>query len=302
MMSRALTMPQPNAVAAGYERGRAACPLCNHGGVRPVRPLPRGYELFACPGCGAGFCIPFAGPAAEFYEQASDLGSSGRHSGPTDWYRDHPSRRSPLFQPGRQGRLLDVGCGNGAFAAFAAAAGYEVTGLDIDSTSIAIAHARGLARAEFHRAALEEYAEARTAAEFDVVTMFEVFEHLERPAETLGQIRRLLRPGGLFVGSLPNTERFLMWRLHMDYEMPPYHLTYWTVKSWTGYLQDRHQFEILRCEPTIYYGYASDVLMYKHRLPRLARSVVGRLLRPLEVALEARRQRGASFYFEVRCR
>jgi 2-polyprenyl-3-methyl-5-hydroxy-6-metoxy-1,4-benzoquinol methylase len=283
-------------------RGRATCPLCSRRLAHAVRPLSHGRELFACSGCGAGYCVPFAAPSAEFYERASDLGSNARHSGPTDWYPDHPSRGSRFFQPHQKGRLLDIGCGNGAFAAFAAAMGYEVTGLDVDSTSIEIARSRGLSRATFHQGGLDDFSAASAGAEFDVVSMFEVFEHLERPVETLEVIRRLLRKGGLFVGSLPNTGRLLMWRLYMDYEMPPYHLTYWTVKSWTEYLRSYHQLEVVKCEPTIYYGYASDVLMYKHRLPRLAQSVVGRLLRPLEVAWEARWKLGASFYFEARCR
>ncbi|MGZ3420126.1 MAG: class I SAM-dependent methyltransferase [Polyangiales bacterium] len=263
-----------------------------------MRRLHPDRSLYACAECRSAFCVPFRAPPPEFYERAGDLASTSRHSERTEWYRDHPSRRSRLFSSGRGGRLLDIGCGNGAFAEFASRAGYRVTGLDVDAASLAVAHSRGLANADFRRGLLDDHIADLPEGEFDVVSMFEVFEHLEQPLAVLEQVKKLLRPGGMFVGSLPNTERLLMWQLYMDYEMPPYHLTYWTEKGWKHFLS-RNGFDVLDSDPTIYFGYASDVLMYKHGLPRVLQSVVGRILRPLEVAFERRNRIGASFYFEA---
>ena len=89
-------------------------------------------------------------PSAGFYAGASDMGSNSRHSGHTSWYPTHPARQSDVFAKGKKGRLLDVGCGNGAFAEFASGAGYEVIGLDVDATSIEIARSREIPGASFH--------------------------------------------------------------------------------------------------------------------------------------------------------
>ena len=196
---------------------------------------------------------------------------------------------------------MDIGCGNGAFADFAASRGYQVVGIDVDSASIAIARSRNIPGAEFYCSSLDEFRGSMIhSGQFDVVTMFEIFEHLDRPMEILGAAQRLLREGGLLVGSLPNIERLLMWRLNMDYEMPPYHLTYWTVETWVRFLQQYFDFEVLRCEASIYYGYMSDVLLNRFKLSRLTRALIARFLHPAEVRLERRVRAGASFYFEAR--
>src|SRR5438094_190245 len=104
----------------------AMCPMCNGSAVKHVRTLSSTHALVECRLCATRFADPFGAPRGSFYDTASDLASEYRHSGATPWYPDHPSRSSPLFTKGSQGRLLDVGCGNGAFAEFAAAAGYEV--------------------------------------------------------------------------------------------------------------------------------------------------------------------------------
>ena len=278
------------------------CPICGCAKTRFDRSLSDHYDLYACAICGGRFCDPFAAPLPEFYALASDLASQSRHSGPAGWYPSHPTRQSEVFRNGEGRILLDIGCGNGAFAEFAASRGYQVVGLDVDSTSIAIARSRNIPGAEFHCASLDEFCRPTAAkSQFDVVTMFEMLEHLDRPMETLGTVKRLLHRGGLLVGSLPNIERLLMWRLNMDYEMPPYHLTYWTVESWTKFLQQFFDLEVLSCEANIYYGYLSDVLLTRYRLSRLTRNLIIRLLFPVEVRLERRFRMGASFYFEARC-
>jgi SAM-dependent methyltransferase len=193
-----------------------------------------------------------------------------------------------------------VGCGNGAFAEFAASSGYEVIGLDVDATSIDIARSRKIPGAKFYCSNLDEFCQSESwTGAFDVITMFEVFEHLDRPMATLGLVKNGLRDGGLFIGSLPNIERLLMWQFHMDYEMPPYHLTYWTMKNWIRFLHRSFQFEVQRCEASIYYGYVSDVLMNRFQSRQLIRRVIARCLYPLEFKVEKHYERGASFYFEA---
>lgn len=280
--------------------GYLVCPICGNNEARFVRHLPKNYNLYTCKLCAGKFCDPFFAPAFDFYIEGSDLGSEWRHSGPTRWDADHPTRRSDTFADGKDGLLLDVGCGNGAFGEFAASVGYKVIGLDVDSTSIEIARSRRIPGAKFYCCSLDEFGHLTgMAGHFDVITMFEVFEHLDRPSAVLTRVKRLLREGGLFIGSLPNTARPLMWQLHMDYEMPPYHLTYWTVKSWRHFLERYYDFEILHCF-SLHFGYLCEVLKNRMQPPRLIRGILNRVLYPLEGYFERRFDMGGSFYFEAR--
>lgn len=276
------------------------CVICGDKSVQFGRSFINGFTLWSCATCGGKFCNPFVAPPSRFYAGALDLASQSRHAGPMPWYPVHPTRQSEAFTSGKEGRLLDVGCGNGAFAEFATTAGYEVIGLDVDAVSIEIARSRNLSRAKFYCMSLDEFYRSEPAVgQFDVITMFEVFEHLDRPAATLRLVKDLLRDGGLFIGSLPNIERPLMWQLHWDYEMPPYHLTYWTVKSWSNFLRQYFNFDVLRCEASIYYGYISDILLDRFKSRRLVCRFIARYLYPLEFKIEKHYRLGASFYFEA---
>jgi 2-polyprenyl-6-hydroxyphenyl methylase / 3-demethylubiquinone-9 3-methyltransferase len=95
-------------------------------------------------------------------------------------------------------KLLDVGCGGGLFAEAAAAAGAAVTGIDLAPASIDIARehasANGL-KIRYECSAAEDIAE-REPEQFDVVTCFEMLEHVPRPAEIVAACAAAVRPGG----------------------------------------------------------------------------------------------------------
>jgi SAM-dependent methyltransferase len=96
------------------------------------------------------------------------------------------------------GRLLDVGCAYGSFLKEAAAV-FETHGSDISEHAVAIAQTRA-PRAHVFRAALHEIPEGLT---YDVVTSFDVLEHVPDLANGLQRLRRLLRPRGLLTIAVP---------------------------------------------------------------------------------------------------
>jgi len=103
--------------------------------------------------------------------------------------------------PGR--RVLDVGCRTGKLTQYYAG-GNDVTGVDVDRDALARAHERlGI---ETLWADVEEGLPFDDAW-FDVVVAGEVLEHLADPAAAVANVRRVLRPGGRFVGSVPNAFR-----------------------------------------------------------------------------------------------
>jgi SAM-dependent methyltransferase len=106
------------------------------------------------------------------------------------------------------GRLLEIGCGSGAFLRSAEAAGWKVVGLDFDERAVQGCVASGL-----DVRAGDVLTEQLDAGSFDAVVMNNVLEHLYQPVETVSKIHSLLRKGGRLVSVTPNP-RSLGHRIH----------------------------------------------------------------------------------------
>ena len=101
-----------------------------------------------------------------------------------------------------KGKLLDVGCATGDFLhAFQTAANWDVVGLEIVPEAAAAARAKGLTILEknLEDANLE-------GNSFDVITLWDVLEHMPKPAKVLELCYDLLRPGGMLVLKCPDPE------------------------------------------------------------------------------------------------
>jgi SAM-dependent methyltransferase len=128
------------------------------------------------------------------------------------------------------GRLLDVGCGSGAFLAQMAELGWRTEGIDPDPAAVAGAREAGLSVTQGTLADLDP---AEHAGAFDAITLSHVIEHLHDPAGDLRRIDLLLRPGGLLWIATPNLEALGLRRfgpawLGLD---PPRHLVLFTRAS-----------------------------------------------------------------------
>jgi len=128
--------------------------------------------------------------------------------------------RAALFKrivggPGR--RVLDLGCRDGALTR-AYLDGNDIVGVDADREALEEAAKLGI---ETHWADLDEALELRDES-FDVVVAGELLEHLRDPQRVVAEIRRVLRPGGTFVASVPNAYR-LKNRLQFLGGRPPDH-------------------------------------------------------------------------------
>jgi SAM-dependent methyltransferase len=112
--------------------------------------------------------------------------------------------RVPLFRAaiGTGKRVLDLGCRSGALTRHFVE-GNTVVGLDVDAAALEKAAGLGI---EPIQANVEEPLPFDDAS-FDAVVAGELFEHLQFPDALVGEIRRVLRPGGVLVGSVPNAFR-----------------------------------------------------------------------------------------------
>ncbi len=99
----------------------------------------------------------------------------------------------------QKGRLLDVGSATGAFVQAANEANWEAIGVEISDYAASEGRKKGL---DIRTGIIETCGFDENS--FDVITMLDVFEHLPNPVETLSHIKKLLRPGGLFVINIPD--------------------------------------------------------------------------------------------------
>jgi 2-polyprenyl-3-methyl-5-hydroxy-6-metoxy-1,4-benzoquinol methylase len=100
-----------------------------------------------------------------------------------------------------KGSLLEVGFGSGALLEQARQRGWQVVGLEIDQGCVDQMQVKGLSA---HKASLLEY-EAEMES-FNVVTMYSVIEHVVDPITNLKKAYELLKPGGILILRLPDTD------------------------------------------------------------------------------------------------
>lgn len=206
------------------------CPVCGSEDVRRGRDVPA-HVLYQCGGCDVGFTDPMRAASAEWYAASPlYLNVKALHV-PLGWHHDH---FLDTAGPGGGRALLDVGCGTGAFLARARDRGFRPTGLDFDPGNIRIARERhGLT--DIHALSIEEFAQRAAGARYDVVTLFEVVEHVEDPRALLRTVRALLGPAGVLAFSTPNRERTLDTLREGDW--PPNHLTRWSARAVRGLVE-----------------------------------------------------------------
>jgi len=116
----------------------------------------------------------------------------------------------------RHHRLLDIGCGTGAFLRQAQREGWSVVGLELSPKVADYARKEGILEVE--TGSIESPTNFAPAS-FDIVTMFGVIEHLGNPRGAVLECATLLRPGGLLVLQTPTEDGFIRRFGHLIYRM-----------------------------------------------------------------------------------
>jgi 2-polyprenyl-3-methyl-5-hydroxy-6-metoxy-1,4-benzoquinol methylase len=133
-----------------------------------------------------------------------------------------------------EGRLLDVGCGSGAWLVSMRKLGWQVLGVDFDENALKIARLEGLA---VRCGSLEEQRFSNDS--FDAVTLSHVIEHVPDPAQTLAECARILKPAGKLVLLTPNGASLghQVFKKHWRGLEPPRHLHIFSNESLSSMLE-----------------------------------------------------------------
>lgn len=188
----------------------ATCPICGPGSrAKNFLRARSGESLFSyvrCSACGLVFLSPRP-EAAEmlgFYGEDYYGGEDRKFRFGLEVLRrllaGARARRARRYFPS-SGKVLDVGCGQGAFLGLMQEKGWKGYGTELSPRSASRAIQTGL------WVSAGEIQENQFSPDFfDLITFWHVLEHLREPAAVLKRLRPMLRRGGIVAVSTPNVE------------------------------------------------------------------------------------------------
>jgi len=209
----------------------ARCPVCSLGNNTSVEKL-QGYSMLHCHDCDLVFAEPMHTPPEFYVDNPDYILRDELLTDPLEEDRRWDMRMF-LSSPHSGGSLLDIGCGTGFLVSRAAALGYDAHGIEFNKR--AVERGRGhFGLQTIYSLDLKGLKLEKPGLKFDIVTMFQVLEHLEQPNSILEDLKPMLNRGGRLVLALPFRERWP--DVLGDVDMPPHHLSRWSRKALEKFL------------------------------------------------------------------
>ncbi|MDQ3239090.1 MAG: class I SAM-dependent methyltransferase [bacterium] len=137
-------------------------------------------------------------------------------------------------------KILDIGCGLGAFLKEMLDLGYEVKGTEWNNTASQVASEK-IGNGNVITSELSQISE-----KYHIITLWHVLEHNPTPIDLINEIKKLLQPHSLLFIEVPNSSSITIKSSQSNYAWYsiPEHVTYWNYQS-LKYFADNNNFEIL---------------------------------------------------------
>jgi|GEM_PF-5712981 SAM-dependent methyltransferase len=217
------------------------CILCHSQDISFIESIGE-YDIYKCLNCGLEFSNPMKAPDYSLlWESAEDY----RHR-IENWNNLYNAHEDPNYiegyyivpieiirtmsEIGKNLSLLEVGFGEGLFLYDAYKFGFDVYGMEASDRAVEIAKSRIPVGRFICSKAFE--IPSNWPEKYDVISAFEVLEHLENPKDFIDFAYSHLKPGGILILCLPNKERIGTKYGNIGImDNPPHHLTRWEKKT-----------------------------------------------------------------------
>lgn len=212
------------------------CPLCGSdaGAWKPIN----GHAMRRCSSCTFVFATDRHVPANLYEEAYTSEGEYGgllasaeaqkRLAGSFDWMHEWVINNGP--RPFGQWCMLDLGCGVGSAAFLAQRAGWNAHGQDTSENAMRVA--REVFGIKTCAESIDQIAER-----FELVTAFNLVEHIPDPMAYLRNVRRLVTDDGYFGIVVPNYDSYAMQHTTNRQWLPPFHLNFFTLRTLASALE-----------------------------------------------------------------
>ncbi len=248
------------------------CPVCkeeaNFKFIQDYQNKWGRWSLYECSKCKVQFWMPFEEVCEKKYEEDVDYTSKLNILNRENcwlmvkdyWNMNQFITHLPFKDP-KGKKLLDLGCGTGEFLVVMQNLGYEVEGVDFNKKAVNIAR--------YHLGIDNVYQEdvinflKDKQEEYDVITAFEIIEHIDQPKKLLELTFQALKPGGYFAVSIPNRERYFE-KITPEIEpwdFPYQHLTRWNLEALKRFIES-HSFDIILTKKEIPVGWVMARLRF----------------------------------------
>lgn len=234
------------------------CNLCNNNSTKKLFKI-NGFDIVKCSKCGLVYTNPRLGEkeAVEVYKKDYYNNPGFLKKGTYFGYKNYLNEKKEITETFKKrlkviesykskGRILDIGCALGFFLELAKSHGWETYGTEVsDSAYMHVKKNKGIKA--FHG----DLKKARFKNKFfDVVTMFDVIEHLTNPKGYLKEAKRILKKGGLLVINTPNSGSLaakVLGKNWLEYKRVREHNYFFSHKTLEKMLK-QEGFKVLRIE------------------------------------------------------
>jgi SAM-dependent methyltransferase len=250
------------------------CPLCRGTQIAKFLNAPDRFhwrrDVYSLCRCGTCSCVWLNDPPkpeemglhyTEDYHKG--IMAAGEGSVTSRWR--YPRERIAAHKQG--GTILDIGCSSGGFLSTMKGPAWQLYGVEIEESTAQRARVNTGASVFVGDAVAAPF----LAASFDVITSFDVLEHVYSPRQFLTKVLEWLKPGGIYYAAMPNIDSWeaRLFGTHWYGLELPRHLFHFSPRSLRWLMTDLGFEELSIATPRVSYIERSTGYLYSSMIEKM---------------------------------